>query len=140
MGNTLGTVITLPVLGLIIETIGWLWAYIIPAMIACLWTLIWYFTVADSPSEHWRITDEERDYINDSLSGAVKRVKVSWVVHFCLLLLPTGIILDNPTLFENLQQHPLLGVEYLAFWKSLGIISFVEQRSHVFERSFRFRY
>lgn len=88
MGNTLGTVITWPALGIIIETIGWVWAFIIPAIVACIWGIIWYFTVADSPSEHWWISEEERDYINDSLSGAVVRVKVSCIkVHFCYYLL-----------------------------------------------------
>lgn len=78
MGNTLGVVITLPLLGIITETIGWAWSCIIPGIVAVVWSIIWFFTVDDSPSTHKFISEEERDYINDSLSGGVKKVKVGY--------------------------------------------------------------
>lgn len=76
MGNTLGTVCTWPLLGAIIEGVGWQWAFVVPGVLAVTWSLIWAFTVADSPSDHRWISVEERDYINKSLSGGVKKVKV----------------------------------------------------------------
>lgn len=78
MGNTLGTVITWPLLGAVIRSIGWVWAFIIPAVITTIWAVIWFFTVSDSPSDHWWITDEERDYITSSFGESVKKVKVRY--------------------------------------------------------------
>lgn len=76
MGNTLGTVVTWPLLGVIIENMGWIWAFFTPGAIAILWAIIWWFTVADSPQEHWWISDEEKNYIINSLNTGLQRVKV----------------------------------------------------------------
>lgn len=77
MGNTLATCLTWPLLGAVIEGVGWVWAFVVPGAISITWSLIWIFTVADSPAEHKWITMEEQKYINDSLVCEVKRVKVS---------------------------------------------------------------
>lgn len=76
MGNTLGTVVTYPLAGAIVESIGWLWAFIIPGAVSLVWCVLWFFTVSNTPAEHRFISEQERDYITESLSGAVKKVKV----------------------------------------------------------------
>lgn len=76
MGNTLGTVVTYPLAGGITETMGWVWTFIIFGAVALIWSVIWFFTVADTPADHRCISQEERDFIADSMSGAVKKVKV----------------------------------------------------------------
>lgn len=87
MGNTLGTVVTWPLLGVIIESIGWIWAFVVPGAVGVVWAIIWICTVADSPSEHKWISEEEKNYIVESLNTSVKRVKVIYEISVrCALL------------------------------------------------------
>lgn len=67
MGHTLGTAITFPLLGVILDRMKWMWAFFIPGTLAILWGVIWLFTVADSPIYHRWITEEEKTYITNSL-------------------------------------------------------------------------
>lgn len=77
LGGALGSILTWPSLGMIIESFGWIWAFLVCGIIVLCWTLIWYFIVTDSPESHPRISEEEKKYITDSLSGKVtKNVKV----------------------------------------------------------------
>lgn len=77
MGNTLGTLVTWPLLGVIIESMGWIWAFFVPGAIGIAWAVLWFFTVADSPPEHRWITEDEKTYIMGSLETGVKRVQVT---------------------------------------------------------------
>lgn len=75
LGGTLGTVITWPMLGSIIETLGWHWAFFVPGIIALIWVLIWYYLVSDTPESHPRITEDEKEYILKCLGDSVKKTK-----------------------------------------------------------------
>lgn len=76
IGGTLGTVVTWPVAGYIMETMGWTWAFYLPAVFTILMTIAWYLCVYNSPAEHPRITLEEREYIETSLGDTVQWNKV----------------------------------------------------------------
>ncbi|KFB47840.1 hypothetical protein ZHAS_00015886 [Anopheles sinensis] len=76
MGGTFGTVITWPLVGVLIETVGWSFAFYIPAVISAIVAALWYIIVADSPSSHPRINAEERDYIEKSLGDTVSKSKL----------------------------------------------------------------
>ena len=42
----------------------------------CIWSIIWFFQVRDSPTDHPRITKVERDYIVDNIEfDTSRRVK-----------------------------------------------------------------
>lgn len=75
LGGTFGTVITWPLCGILVETIGWVWAFYIPAVISGIITIIWYYIVTDTPSNHPRISVSEREYIEKSLSEFVSKGK-----------------------------------------------------------------
>ncbi|XP_017779301.1 PREDICTED: sialin [Nicrophorus vespilloides] len=75
LGGTLGTVLTWPMLGSIVESLGWTWAFYIPGGLALLWCLLWFFLVSDSPDLHPRISDEEKFYIAKSLGDSVAKRK-----------------------------------------------------------------
>lgn len=77
----MGSILTWPSLGLIIENSGWLWAFLICGILVICWTIIWFFVVTDSPENHPRISEEEKKYITESLSGRVATtVKVNKVI------------------------------------------------------------
>lgn len=121
MGNTLGTVITWSLLGFIIQSMGWIWAFIIPAIIAAGWSVLWCFTVADAPSDHKFISEEERDYIDECLGTVVKKTKVHRDVNFYFRSM-IGYILENTSIYENVQKYPFLGVGGSTFRKSMGFV------------------
>lgn len=76
MGGTLGTVVTWSLTGPLMERFGWESAFYIPAVGTLIWCGFWWYLVHDSPSEHPRITEAERNYITDALGGKVNKSKV----------------------------------------------------------------
>lgn len=77
-GTDIGTVITWTVCGLLIEKLGWQWAFYGPGIVAAMFTLLWSLVVYDSPGQHPRINSAEREYIENSLTGISKDLKSSW--------------------------------------------------------------
>lgn len=77
MGGNLGTVITWPLVGLIIESIGWVYGFYIPALLAALAAFFWWHNVTDTPLQHPRIKEAEKKFIEDSFQGNVSTRKSS---------------------------------------------------------------
>ncbi|XP_022822793.1 sialin-like isoform X1 [Spodoptera litura] len=75
MGGTLGTVITWSLTGPLMEKFGWASAFYVPAALTLVWCFFWWYLVADTPSEHPRITEAEKNYILDALGDKVKKSK-----------------------------------------------------------------
>ncbi|KAL1518097.1 hypothetical protein ABEB36_001772 [Hypothenemus hampei] len=71
LGSSLGTVLTWPLLGNIIEYVDWNWAFYISGILVALWTVLWSCLVYDSPDQHPWIQENERNYITTSLSGTI---------------------------------------------------------------------
>ncbi|XP_055532908.1 sialin-like [Wyeomyia smithii] len=93
MGGTFGTVITWPLVGVLIETFGWAFAFYVPAVLTTIVACCWFILVADSPSQHPRIKQEEKEFIEKSLGAAVSKqnllpplVKIMTSVPFLALL------------------------------------------------------
>uniref|UniRef100_A0A182F445 Major facilitator superfamily (MFS) profile domain-containing protein n=1 Tax=Anopheles albimanus TaxID=7167 RepID=A0A182F445_ANOAL len=76
MGGTFGTVVTWPLVGVLIETVGWSFAFYIPAAIGAIVSALWYLIVADAPSVHPRIKAEEQEYIQKSLGDTISKSKL----------------------------------------------------------------
>lgn len=77
LGGTFGTVITWPMCGILVENLGWVYAFYVPAVITILITFVWYVIVYDSPAQHPRISTEEREHIEKSLGDNISKKKVS---------------------------------------------------------------
>ncbi|XP_028162756.1 sialin-like isoform X2 [Ostrinia furnacalis] len=75
MGGTLGTVVTWSLTGPLMEKFGWASAFYVPGALTLLWCVFWWYLVADTPSDHPRITDAERKYILEALGDKVKKSK-----------------------------------------------------------------
>lgn len=48
----------------------------------CFWAVLWFAFVSDDPRTHRRISDEERDYIINSIGPQVKHLFSVDVMHF----------------------------------------------------------
>ncbi|GLV46734.1 uncharacterized protein CBL_13507 [Carabus blaptoides fortunei] len=75
MGGTFGTVITWPILGVVSEQWGWVWAFYLPGILCISWAVLWFIVVSDSPQEHKRISEDEKNYIIKSLGNYITKTK-----------------------------------------------------------------
>lgn len=95
IGGTLGTVLTWPFVAFLMTHLGWVYAFYIPATIVLFTTVLWFYTVYNSPAEHPRIAEQEVKYIEASQGNTVSRTHVIKSIdlfafaifwwHFCLL-------------------------------------------------------
>lgn len=89
LGGTLGTVLTWPLTGLIIEKFGWRYGFYVSAVFALLMAFLWFYFVSDSPANHPRITKREKDLIEKSLGSTITTgKKSSWPPMKQMLLSP----------------------------------------------------
>lgn len=75
LGGTFGTVITWPVAGILMETLGWVYAFYIPALVTFALTIVWFYVISDTPAEHPRIRTEEKEYIQKAIGDTVSNKK-----------------------------------------------------------------
>lgn len=75
-GGSLGTAVTWPMCGMIIEAIGWQYVFYVTGALCMLFSLSWIVFVYDSPAKHPRITKAEREYIEGELVGLSDSAKV----------------------------------------------------------------
>lgn len=73
MGNSLGTIVTWPLLGAIIEKYGWSWAFYACGIIVLAWVMLFMVLVYDAPEDHPFMSEAEKKYIIESLSKDVKK-------------------------------------------------------------------
>ncbi|KAF2882551.1 hypothetical protein ILUMI_23629 [Ignelater luminosus] len=75
MGGTLGTMLTWPILGYIIENWGWNWAFFAPGIFSIVWCCLWMILVSDTPETHPRISEDEKLYIAKSLGDNISKTR-----------------------------------------------------------------
>ncbi|KAK4872559.1 hypothetical protein RN001_014588 [Aquatica leii] len=80
LGSSVGAGLTFPLCGIIIDLWGWEYVFYVSGILGTLWYAAWYFLVFDSPSEHPRISEDEKEYILSSLGGSVAKrtTSVPW--------------------------------------------------------------
>ncbi|XP_014258795.1 sialin-like [Cimex lectularius] len=78
-GCYFGTVAALPLCGALAERLGWPSIFYVFGAIGCLWTVIWLLVVSETPGSDKRISDTEKEYIEDSLNSNTKvKLNVPW--------------------------------------------------------------
>ncbi|XP_037825663.1 sialin [Lucilia sericata] len=85
MGGTFGTVITWPISGVIIENMGWDWAFYMVGIFVVIVCGAWFMFVAESPAAHRTISIKEREHIEKSLGDTVS-TKKRWPPYKALVL------------------------------------------------------
>lgn len=81
--NGIGAVIDWSLSGFIIESFGWQYAFYLVVAIICVFAVLWFIIIYDSPSNHPRITIKEKDYILNSLKTTVTS-KVILILYFAV--------------------------------------------------------
>jgi predicted MFS family arabinose efflux permease len=67
-GASLGTVVAMPLCGLVLNAWGWEAVFYLSGVLALVWCVAWWLLVFDTPDMHPRISREERQYLKDNLT------------------------------------------------------------------------
>ena len=62
-GSYVGTVLALPVSGLLAQHLGWEWIFYFFGILGLVWCIGWIYIVKDNPEEDRNITDQELEYL-----------------------------------------------------------------------------
>uniref|UniRef100_A0A1B0CFZ1 Putative sodium-dependent phosphate transporter n=1 Tax=Lutzomyia longipalpis TaxID=7200 RepID=A0A1B0CFZ1_LUTLO len=76
LGGSFGTVITWPLMSIVIENLGWKFGFYIPALVNCVIGIFWYLIVANDPQSHTWITQAEKEFIDNSLGNTTSKEKL----------------------------------------------------------------
>ncbi|XP_043271012.1 sialin-like [Venturia canescens] len=76
-GGTFGSIFLFGIISSIAENINWEAGWYFPALVTIVWTGFWFLLTFDSPEEHPRISDAEKEYILSSQAGVVRKEKPS---------------------------------------------------------------
>ncbi|XP_025907065.1 sialin isoform X3 [Nothoprocta perdicaria] len=78
-GAQLGTVVSLPLSGLICYYMNWIYVFYIFGALGVLWFFFWMWFVSDTPETHWSISHAEKEYILSSVKDQLSTQKsVPW--------------------------------------------------------------
>jgi len=66
-GAQFGTVISLPISGVLCDKLGWEWAFYVFGLLAIVWFIFWCLIIHDRPGSHPSISSHEKAYIETSL-------------------------------------------------------------------------
>ncbi|XP_041867886.1 sialin [Melanotaenia boesemani] len=66
-GANFGAFVALPLTGFICQKLGWPAVFYLCGGAGCFWAVLWFLLVSDDPRTHRRISEEERDYIVNSI-------------------------------------------------------------------------
>ncbi|KAK5641976.1 hypothetical protein RI129_010523 [Pyrocoelia pectoralis] len=82
MASALGAAVTMPICGYLIDSLGWESVFYVTGGVGLIWTFVWFALVYDSPAQHPRISDEERNEIEakikDGQGSGIKPKHVPW--------------------------------------------------------------
>lgn len=122
-GGTLGTVITWPMAGYLMQYFGWSTAFYVPAIITVFLTILWYAVVYNSPAVHPRILHAERELIEKSLESGTKpnvkfRMVRKWLQGMIIeiVLCPQRKCPPISCLLKSLPLWSLLFLHYGCMW------------------------
>lgn len=76
-GSFVGTVVAMPVCGLMAARFGWASLFYVFGSIGLIWYLIWCILIRDRPEDDPRISEAELKYIRESLGSESEQSQVS---------------------------------------------------------------
>ncbi|KAG9493737.1 sialin isoform X1 [Eleutherodactylus coqui] len=135
-GAQLGTVVSLPLSGLICYYMDWIYVFYLFGALGVLWFILWFFLVSDTPQSHRTISDSEREYILSTLKHELSKdthvpvwdmmkslplwtiivahFSYNWTFYTLLTLLPTYM---KEILRFNAQENGFLSaLPYFGCW------------------------
>ncbi|MEQ2260611.1 hypothetical protein XENORESO_021152, partial [Xenotaenia resolanae] len=106
-GASFGAFLALPLTGYICEKLGWPAVFYLCGGAGCLWFVFWCALVSNDPRTHRRISEEERDYIVNSIGAQGKGHGWSLPLLSMLLSVPLWTIIITQ-MCSNWSYYTLL--------------------------------
>lgn len=80
MASSLGAALTMLICGFLIAHLGWESTFYFTGIIGVMWSVAWFAVVYDSPAQHPRISETERNYLMKALPQDVNKghMPVPW--------------------------------------------------------------
>lgn len=76
----------MPISGYLIASFGWEYVFYVTGAVGLIWSLAWFMLIYDTPAQHPRISDDERNYIESSIGNTItKRVSFCFISFFDVL-------------------------------------------------------
>ncbi|KAK5618208.1 hypothetical protein CRENBAI_020834 [Crenichthys baileyi] len=134
-GASFGAFLALPLTGYICEKLGWPAVFYLCGGAGCLWFVFWCALVSNDPQTHRRISEEERDYIVNSIGAQGKGHGWSLPLLSMLLSVPLWTIIITqmcsnwsyytlltslPTYMNNILHFDLKSNSFLSALPYLG--------------------
>lgn len=114
-GSAVGTALTFPLSGLLMSFLNWESVFYMTALLTMAWFVFWWHLVYDTPSQHPRLSSNEKKYlqqaIGDSVSSEKKHLKTPWSSILCsgpfwaVLLASQGLMWGTITLSMQLPAY-----------------------------------
>lgn len=148
-GGNFGAFVALPLTGFLCETLGWPAVFYLCGGGGCLWAVFWFAFVSDDPRTHKRISDEEREYIINSIGAQgtghgwkvpvlsmltsvplwaiiITQMCSNWTYYTLLTSLPA--YMDNVLHFDLQSNGFLSALPYLGAWLVSSLSGVVADR------------
>ncbi|KAL6255754.1 hypothetical protein P5V15_012997 [Pogonomyrmex californicus] len=81
LGSSVGAAITYPLCAAVTNFFGWGASFHVTSLLGIIWYCFWHFLVYDSPQQHPRISNDEKNYILDNVAGSVEdkeETRIPW--------------------------------------------------------------
>ncbi|KAL0112804.1 hypothetical protein PUN28_012219 [Cardiocondyla obscurior] len=128
MASSLGAAVTMLMCGFLIASLGWESVFYVTGVIGIIWSVTWFLLVFDSPSQHPRISAEERHFIENAIgtTTTTKHLPIPWrelitskpvwaivITHACSVFGYHTIVNQLPTYMKyilhfNIKENGLL--------------------------------
>ncbi|XP_017551738.1 sialin [Pygocentrus nattereri] len=138
-GGNFGAFVAFPLTGFICHSLGWPAVFYCCGGAGCLWAVLWFILVSDEPRTHPRISDQEKEYIINSIGSEggshgwsvpllpmlfsvplwtiiITQMCSNWSYYTLLTSLPT--YMDTVLHFDLRQNSFLSALPYLGGWLS----------------------
>lgn len=139
-GTALGTVISMLMAGQLAGSYGWASVFYVMGGLSCIWIVLWTFLIQDSPNKQALITQEERDFINNSLNdseddhkgpkppvpwGSIVRSKAFWAILIAhtasnwgwyMLLIELPFYMKQVLKFNIKENAMATAIPFLTMW------------------------
>lgn len=134
-GSNFGAFFALPLTGYICQTLGWPAVFYICGGVGCLWVVLWFSLVSDDPRTHRRISEEEKNYIVNSIgpqgqghSWSVPIIPMILSIHLWAIIISQmcfnwsyyTLLTSLPTYMDNILHFDLKSNGFLSALPYLG--------------------
>lgn len=131
-GSSIGSALTYPLCGYIIDVFGWEMAFYVCGIIGTAWYVAWFFLVFDSPQQHPRITQKEKDYIVESLGKSVSnKEKVYYLLLTKHYLYITYFLLGTNSMETYIDFRSNMDEYFGAMGWLMGFLHINDTHSHI---------